>query len=268
MILRKQSISLVARLGGAVLLGLALVALPWAPTIAQQPKEQQPSPQQLRRQQIEVLRQLLKSLEQEQQAEEQALRAKNTFVVETLNQPAQPKKTAEGTQFLIEAIVDAQKTAADQQKKLAEDHAKRAKEAEMRLRIKAAQPKAGDVVQAKDEIDQLRAKIAQAESDLGAAQANLVQLQAALDKLALHKSKAQPATGEFFAISLRSAQASDMAKILNDLFSAHPSDKSRITIVPDPRTNTLLIQAAADDLITVRTLIERLDIGTEKKTRN
>ena len=73
MILRRPSSSLRSRLGGAVVLTLAVVLLPWAPSLAQQPKDQPAAARELRQRQIEVLRQLLKTLEQQQLAEMRVL---------------------------------------------------------------------------------------------------------------------------------------------------------------------------------------------------
>jgi beta-lactamase regulating signal transducer with metallopeptidase domain len=305
MILRGQSYSPLARLGGVALLALALVGLPWTPTLAQPPKEQPPSPHQLRQQQIEVLRQLLKTLEVQQQAEEnlqadllQRTRAAHQALTQVpTNQPTKPADASSqsATQAMLQAISNA---FSDEQKKLADDNTKRARDAALQwiqrsqpdnavdprvkeaqwqkksdlentLRLQqfqAAQPK--DAQKAK-ELQQLMIQIQQAKSDIQVAQAKLAQLQAALELL----SKTPNREGEFEVIRLRSANAEDVAKILDEVFNGRPREKGsqgegRIRVVADAKNNSVLVRASAADLRTIRTLLDKLDGGKENTLKD
>lgn len=305
MILRGQSYSPLARLGGVALLALALVGLPWTPTLAQPPKEQPPSPHQLRQQQIEVLRQLLKTLEVQQQAEEnlqadllQRTRAAHQALTQVpTDQPTKPADASSqsATQAMLQAISNA---FSDEQKKLADDNTKRARDAALQwiqrsqpdnavdprvkeaqwqkksdlentLRLQqfqAAQPK--DAQKAK-ELQQLMIQIQQAKSDIQVAQAKLAQLQAALELL----SKTPNREGEFEVIRLRSANAEDVAKILDEVFNGRPREKGsqgegRIRVVADAKNNSVLVRASAADLRTIRTLLDKLDGGKENTLKD
>src|SRR5207302_8476396 len=110
-----------SRLGGAAVVAMGLALLPWAPSFAQQSKEPPASPPQLRQQQIEALRQLLKTLERQEKAEaQQHVRSLEEAVLQGLEQqhkagqqgrpPDQDFLRAAQERLLVEAQQQAQAT--------------------------------------------------------------------------------------------------------------------------------------------------------------
>ena len=69
--------------------------------------------------------------------------------------------------------------------------------------------------------------------------------------------------------SLRYANAVDMVKQLEALNQAEIADKttnsSKLTVVADPRTNALIVQAQPDDLARIARLVQVLDVRTAEK---
>jgi type II secretory pathway component GspD/PulD (secretin) len=112
-------------------------------------------------------------------------------------------------------------------------------------------------------------EIQQAKADIQVAQAKLQQLQAALELL----SKTPTREGDFEVIRLRSANAVDVAKILDEAFNGRPQEKGsqgegRIRVVADATTNSVLVRASAADLRTIRTLLDKLDVGKENTLKD
>jgi beta-lactamase regulating signal transducer with metallopeptidase domain len=199
MILRDRPSPTLSRLGGAALLALALLWLPWAPTLAQQPKEPQASPGQIRQQQIETLRQLLKTLEEQQRAEEKAAKSVHVRieaaralshlgqkVALTLDQfPADPKKKKDEIKLggvaeaLVQALGDQQKKAADAKAKLdAEAVLQLLEKYEALLRHRARLEIGGlDTKEDEASIQQLKVLIEKAKADMRVAEAKLRELQ-------------------------------------------------------------------------------------------
>jgi beta-lactamase regulating signal transducer with metallopeptidase domain len=178
MILGNQSSPSLTRLGGMALLTLAVLGLPWAPGLAQQKPEPTPTPGQLRQQQIEALRQLLKTLEEQQRAEENTVQS---AVRQTAVKALQEWRQA------IPAPKKATQSAPEQwQRSYADFTATLSEAARSRVHQKLgqqAQAKPTDATQAA-EAERLKAQIAQAEAEIEQAKARLKALQAALKQLA------------------------------------------------------------------------------------
>jgi beta-lactamase regulating signal transducer with metallopeptidase domain len=201
MILRGPSRSALPRLGGGILLGVALLLLPWAPTLAQQPSERPPSPQELRQRQIDALRQLLKALEDQQQAEAKTDPTKAaSFSWAQLTAEERAKLVAEQQRRAAEA--DLKKAASLTLPRLPQEASKQAAEADLKkavalglawlARTQADPAKARDASKEaerlKVEIDQARAQLEMARAQVRLAEAQLRQLQAQFERL----SKASP----------------------------------------------------------------------------
>lgn len=176
MILDNHPSPALTRLGGVALLALAVLVLPWAPGLARQRSEPAPTPGQVRQQQIEVLRQLLKTLEEQQQAEERAAQARrHERYLKTL-QAIEAKP----------APKDAAPTAAEELRRI---YGRGTQEATATEQGTAQQwlglftgtnpydPKRAE------EAERLKAQILQAEAEIQAARDNLKNLQAALKQL-------------------------------------------------------------------------------------
>ena len=264
---------------GAGLFAVALLLLPWAPTLAQQPKEQPASPRELRQKQIDVLRQLLMTLEEQQRAEEKdAVRlGVRVKAAHALGQLVQQKNTDALQAKEIQRL-----------KELIEEAKAHVDVATVRLRNLQAElerlSKAGPTPGApENEIvrhlqrrlalleEQLRAK------DLSAAQVRQfqeekTQVEGLLKRLREEAAaKARPAgphgEGDFQVIRLRAADATQASKVLDELFNGPPRKgdgaprPERVRIVVDERNNALLLRASPADLAVIRNLLDKsLDV--------
>ena len=90
---------------------------------------------------------------------------------------------------------------------------------------------------------------------------DLITVQTLLTKL--DKAPEQPKTGEktsWKIFSLKRAEAVDMAALLTKLFSSE-----QVRLAADARSNSLVVFARSDDLMTIEAILSRLDEATEKK---
>lgn len=266
-----------SRLGGAFVLALALLVLPCAPSLAQPQKEPPPSPREVRQRQIEVLRQLLKTLEEQQLAEQKA--AKEPVQWQQAIQWQWQDRRAE--QQKAEQAAAAAQLAKVQWTKEAVEREQRQKDAAAELaRQKAAQEiqawKNKLTLQGRDqregqdaEVERLRVMVEQTKAELRAAEARLRELQAALERLSKKSppatstpAKKPPGEGQFEAIRLSHATAADVAKVLDEHFNGtqkeRPETARRIYIVADAVSNSLLIQGSPGDLQSIREMLSKL----------
>jgi RNA polymerase sigma factor (sigma-70 family) len=71
--------------------------------------------------------------------------------------------------------------------------------------------------------------------------------------------------GDFEMISLKYARATDVAKILDELFNGRRDRVERVRVVAEPVTNSILLRAAPEDVATIRRLLElSLDAKPER----
>ncbi len=90
---------------------------------------------------------------------------------------------------------------------------------------------------------------------------DLTTVQALLTKL--DQAPEQPKSVEktsWKIFSLKRAEALDMAALLTKLFS-----REQVRLAADPRSNSLVVFAPSDDLMTIEAILSRLDEATEKK---
>jgi type II secretory pathway component GspD/PulD (secretin) len=66
-----------------------------------------------------------------------------------------------------------------------------------------------------------------------------------------------PGEGDFEIINLKSAKGGDAAKTLDAAFNDGKGNSTRIRIIADPATNSLLVRGNPLDMLTVRSLVEQ-----------
>lgn len=181
MILRARSVSFASRTVGAALFVLAALALVWTPALAQPSAEKTPTPQEVRRQQIEALRQLLRSLEEDQVKDlaareraaleraaqanyARALEAAQRALMQAQEKELEQRKVAEG---LLEAARQTAK-ALTEEKKLKSPPLHPMVEQQLRTAVQ----------QAAAELERAKAQVSVAEAQLKAAERQLKYLEA------------------------------------------------------------------------------------------
>jgi Bacterial type II/III secretion system short domain len=70
-----------------------------------------------------------------------------------------------------------------------------------------------------------------------------------------------PGGGEFMSYSLKTANAVQAAKVIQEMFGA---DRKRLRVVADERTNQILVQASATDLPLIEKIVQLLDTPGSK----
>lgn len=258
MILRGRSNHALSWLGGLVVLTLGVLLLPWAPSLAQEPKDKPISPAELRRQQIKVLRDLLKNLEEQQRA-------------------AEKDSTAQQIPMTWQAL-EALGVAGVQD-------ARHQKAVDAGVRWLAAQSLVDRkrVWELKAMIEQARAQLANAQAHVQLAEMRLKELQAQFDELKAKAApespkspkdtkpskaddKRAPAHGQVEAVRLRSANAAEVARALDQLFNGADKEprKDRVVVIAEPISNSLLIRASQADLAAIRAVLEKLDAKNQQ----
>ncbi len=312
MILGNHPSPKLTRLGGMALLALAALGLPWAPGLAQQRPEPAPTAGQLRQQQIEALRQLLKALEEQQQAEQKAARARQLdAAVKALQgieaKPApkgaapiaagearwifdhlvtEPAGAEQGTaQQLLRSFImvnpDGPKTAAEAERLKAQIAQAEAEIEAARVKLKTLQATLKQLTQLSQAVKTpadsptaayLRKRLQALDEQLqsgklgGDAERQIGEERAQVEKLLTGLAGAAPAKGATHAIRLHDMKAAEAARILSELFNGSASDKGRVSISADDRTNTLLIQADNPaDLATIRKVLEKISRAEQPK---
>jgi hypothetical protein len=101
---------------------------------------------------------------------------------------------------------------------------------------------------------------------------DLATVEALLNKLDTPPDNAKPTTAgergeaEMRIFPLKHASAPALAQVLDELMNGAPRSRApRVSVVPEPVTNRLLVKARPDDLETIAKLLTQLDIPAEKE---
>src|SRR4051794_31359886 len=108
------------------------------------------------------------------------------------------------------------------------------------------------------ELDKARADVCAALEQLREAEAKLREAEKRLRELEGKGPRIERApadgVGEFRVFALKQSDATAMARIIADIFRG-----GRIAVTVDERTNTLIIRAMPEDLVTIEALLVQLD---------
>src|SRR5262245_6591974 len=74
----------------------------------------------------------------------------------------------------------------------------------------------------------------------------------------------QPAKKDFTVIHLKYTSATSIANLLQEAFGGQKANPN-LRIVPDERTNAILVSASAADLDTVRDLVAKIDVPASRE---